>query len=94
MTYRALYHPLVQKEDLPHLDQKTKERIKKAIETRLLQDPLRYGKPLRYSLKSLRSLRVGDYRIIYKIETNAVIILKIGHRKEAYQKVLSRKNII
>ncbi|MEW6607509.1 MAG: type II toxin-antitoxin system mRNA interferase toxin, RelE/StbE family [bacterium] len=46
--------------------------------------------PLRYSLKSLWVLRVGDYRIIYKIEGNTIAILKIGHRKEVYQGILTR----
>ena len=34
-------------------------------------------------------LRVGDYRIIYEIQNDVLIILvlKIGHRKEIYRKL-------
>jgi mRNA interferase RelE/StbE len=30
-------------------------------------------------------LRVGDYRIIYRIETSRVIVVRVAHRREAYQ---------
>ncbi|WP_235044565.1 type II toxin-antitoxin system RelE family toxin [Methylohalobius crimeensis] len=32
-------------------------------------------------------MRVGDYRIIYRIEDNRllVLILKVGHRREVYR---------
>ena len=41
--------------------------IEEAIETKLTEDPVSFGKPLRYSLKGSRRLRVGDYRVIYVI---------------------------
>jgi len=44
-----------------------KARIKKAIEQRLLVAPYEYGMPLRKSLKRYWKLRVGDYRVVYKI---------------------------
>ncbi|HTM64555.1 MAG TPA: type II toxin-antitoxin system RelE/ParE family toxin [Gammaproteobacteria bacterium] len=35
-----------------------------------------YGKPLRYSLKNHRQLRVGDYRVVYRInETESTVII-------------------
>lgn len=44
-------------------------------------DPIDFGKPLRYSLKSHRRLRVGDYRVVYKIDNNTVTIISIKHRR-------------
>ncbi|MEK6826002.1 MAG: type II toxin-antitoxin system RelE/ParE family toxin [Nanoarchaeota archaeon] len=29
-------------------------------------------------------LRVGDYRVIFSIESNVIQILKVGHRKNIY----------
>ena len=51
-------------------------------------DPLKFGLPLRRNLKGLMKLRVGDYRIIYLIEreTVTIYVIKIGHRKEVYDK--------
>ncbi|HLF53851.1 MAG TPA: type II toxin-antitoxin system RelE/ParE family toxin [Candidatus Nanoarchaeia archaeon] len=31
-------------------------------------------------------LRVGDYRVIFSIEGNLIIILKVGHRKHIYDR--------
>ena len=57
------------------------------IEKKLAIDPISFGRPLKYSLKGLRRLRVDDYRIIYKVAENelAIIIVKIAHRKEIYE---------
>ena len=30
-------------------------------------------------------LRVGDYRIIYRVEASHVVIVRVAHRREAYQ---------
>lgn len=30
-------------------------------------------------------LRVGDYRIIYRIEESRVLVVRVAHRREAYQ---------
>jgi len=60
--------------------------IKRAIEERLSIDPIGLGKPLRYSLKGHRRLRVGDYRIVYRIDhtKHIVTIVVIKHRKDVY----------
>ncbi len=72
--------------DIQELDGSDRKIIKKAIEDKLGTDPLKYGLPLRRTLKKFFKLRVGDYRIIYQIEQKEVIVLvvKIGHRREVY----------
>lgn len=92
MAYRLIYHPDILIEDLPKIPKNFQETIRRAIEERLANEPLSYGEPLRQSLKGHRKLRVGDYRVIYRINAKDVIILKIGHRKEVYAKVFSRFN--
>lgn len=51
-------------------------------------DPLCHPniKPLTGPLKGLYRFRAGDYRILYKIASPAktVYVLRIAHRKEAY----------
>jgi mRNA interferase RelE/StbE len=42
------------------LDEKIKNRIKRAIETRLTIAPQQYCEPLKRTLKGYRKLRVGD----------------------------------
>ena len=75
------------KDDLKSIPKSMKAKIKKAIEKKLILNPIEFGKPLQYSLKGLRRLRVEDYRIIYQIEIDrkVVLVVKIGHRKEVYE---------
>jgi len=39
---------------------------------------------LHRSLKDLYKLRVGDYRVIYSVHANMLIIEAVGHRREIY----------
>ena len=61
--------------------------IKKAIEEKLMIDPLKFGLPLRRNLAGLFKLRVGNFRIIYQIKEKEVIVLvvAIGHRRMVYE---------
>lgn len=83
--FQLLYHPDVPRRDLPGLNRDTKARLKAAIENRLAKAPQDYGKPLRGALRALWSLRVGDYRVVYQIEGDAVRILQIANRRDAYE---------
>ncbi len=75
MPYRLRYHPDVKEKDLPKLKRTVQKRIKIAIEQRLLVSPERYSEPLRRTLKGYRKLRVGDYRIVLKLEGEDMLIL-------------------
>ena len=89
MSYSILYHPEVE-EDIRLLDNKHRKIIARAIETRLTTEPQKYGKPLRSSLKGYWKLRVGDIRIIFKIEKKEVQILGIVNRKTVYERITKR----
>ena len=84
--YIIEYLDSVVNNDIPALSLDIRKEIKKAIEKKLTVDPVNYGKPLQYSLKGHRRLRVGDYRVIYRIENEKKIVLvtAISHRKNVY----------
>ncbi len=90
MNFEVVYHDLVVKDDIPSFSKTMKERIKIAIEKKLMTEPDKYGKPLRRSLKGYRKLRVGDYRIIFRIEEKRVKIFLIQHRSTVYDKATTR----
>lgn len=85
--YQIFYKKTVISKDIPVLSQRDKLNIKRAIEEKLTIDPIRFGLPLRHTLKGYRRLRIGNYRVVYKIESNTVIILAIKHRKNIYNKL-------
>jgi mRNA interferase RelE/StbE len=64
------------------------QRIRRAIEQRLMTNPVHFGQSLRQALKGYRKLRVGDYRVIYEIRGAQIRIYAIGHRKDVYEKRL------
>ena len=87
IKYQIRYLEDVIRTHIPNLSSTARILIKRAIEERLTVDPIGFGKPLRYSLKGHRRLRVSDYRIIYRIEpqTNTAIVIAIKHRKDVYE---------
>ena len=70
--------------DIQKLDSVAKKRIKKKIEV-CSKKPLFYAKKLiKSSLGSYR-WRIGNYRIVFDIDGNKIIFLRIGHRREVYK---------
>jgi len=90
VNFDIVYHPDVTEKDIPKLSAFGKDKIKKAIEEKLTIYPEVFGKPLRLSLKGYRKLRVGDHRIIYRIESKKVKIFCIGHRSIVYERANKR----
>lgn len=85
MSYEILYADKVVKNDIPDISGSYRIRVKQAIKKKLTGEPDLYGKPLRKSLNGYFKLRVGDYRIIFRIEGRKVKIFAIAHRKIVYE---------
>lgn len=96
-VFTISYLESVVQEDIPALPNTMRARIKNAIETRLAVDPIGLGKPLRYSFIGHRRIRVGDYRIVFRVDmqNHEVIIVLIKHRKDVYiaRQVFSMQHI-
>ena len=69
-------------DDLDELPDRIRAQIVRKIER--LQDGLHGDiKQLRGTDVAYR-LRMGDYRILFDVESNVIVIRRIRHRKEAY----------
>ena len=76
--------------DLRRLDQQTARRILAFLHDRVgaLDDPRSIGKALKGSrLGEFWNYRVGDYRVIARIEDRAVrvLVVRIGNRRQVYR---------
>lgn len=76
--------------ELGKLDPPQAKRILKFLRERLapLENPRSIGQALQSSrLGEFWKYRVGDYRLICKIEDDRllVLVLRVGHRKEIYR---------
>jgi len=88
MTWKIEIVPSAIKE-LDKLDQQVAKRILRFLHKRVasLKDPRSIGHALKGSkFGEYWRYRVGDYRIITKIEDNIllIIVLRIGHRNQIY----------
>jgi mRNA interferase RelE/StbE len=90
VPFEIKYHPDIKNKDILKFDSVVKERVKKAIETKLLKTPHNYGEPLRRTLKGYWKLRVGDYRVIFRVYEERIFILGIRHRNEVYKNMIER----
>lgn len=94
MTYVLQYHRFVVEKDIPKLDFVYRERISATILSKLTTRPEIYGKPLRSSLFGFRSLRVGSYRVIFRIDKKTVYIYYIEKRDTVYDETRKRLRVI
>ncbi len=90
MNFLIFYHEDVIKKDIPRLSSSVRIIVKKSIEEKLTTYPEHFGKPLRRSLKGYRKLRVGDWRVVFRIEQKRVKIFAICHRSIVYERVPDR----
>jgi mRNA interferase RelE/StbE len=89
MAWKIEFLPQAEK-DLEALDRQTIRRILNFLENRIkpLDDPRTIGEPLKGpELGKYWRYRIGDYRLICKIEDRRllIIIVKVGHRKDVYE---------
>lgn len=85
MAYKLLFDDKIRK-DLKKIDKHWQKKILEAIKTKLQEDPY-IGKKLVGELSSYYRYRVNDYRVIYEIIEDEIIliIIKIKHRKDVYK---------
>ena len=71
---------------LTKIDKKIAEKLTDKVETYLAKDPISRGKRLLYDYKGFYRYRCDDYRVIYEIKNQELVIsvVKVGHRREVY----------
>ena len=83
MAYKIAFKTSVQR-DLKQIDKADARLILEKIESELIekadQVPMLKGK-----FKGLRKYRIGQYRVIFTLLQDTILILRISHRKDAYR---------
>jgi mRNA-degrading endonuclease RelE of RelBE toxin-antitoxin system len=85
-----VYEIEITPEGLRHLNQlpeKVREAALAAILSPIATNPQRLGKQLLGELEGLHSARRGDYRIIYEIFEEEIVVLihRVQHREDMYR---------
>ncbi|MFQ4136030.1 type II toxin-antitoxin system RelE family toxin [Nodosilinea sp. PGN35] len=85
MSYEVLIKPAAQRQ-LKKLPRAVQVDLIALIE-RLAQDPRPPGCKKLKGRQSQYRVRLGDYRVIYSVEEEALIVrvIKVGHRRDIYE---------
>ncbi len=85
MTYQVEFRPAAVRA-LKRVDRPDRDRIRGAIAL-LGEDPRPPGAKARPGRPGLR-VRVGDYRIIYSVDDNVLVVavITLGHRRDVYDR--------
>ena len=70
--------------DLKKIGRNESDRILKKLSSELSLKADQYPE-LQGAFAGLRKYRVGDYRVIYAILDDSVLVVRIQHRKEVYK---------
>ena len=84
MIYKIIFTNRAIK-DLSKIDDSTKDRIGKKLKEFSI-DPLSHARKLSDPVIGQYRFRVGVYRIVFDIEDETIIVLRVGHRKKIYKK--------
>ena len=72
---------------LEMLEKKVKARVKKKLKVlSKYEKPLFFAKKLK-AKKNIFRFRAGDYRIVFRLEGNEIILLMVKHRKDIYGEI-------
>ena len=82
LKVKIFYKESVEK-DLKKFDKKERIRILNRIE-RELSSGIK-GKKLKGEFEGLYSYRIEDYRVVYSLIRDGILVIRIRHRKDVYK---------
>ena len=71
--------------DVRKMEAPTKLHIGKAL-LRFQKDPLKYSEKISDPKLGSYRFRIGDYRVIFELEGEDIVILRVGHRRDIYKR--------
>lgn len=85
MAWQIDFTPAAAKQ-FAKLGREEARRIARFLRERVAPDPKALGGPLKGNLREFWRWRLGDYRILAKIEDDKLLVLvvQIGHRNKVY----------
>jgi mRNA interferase RelE/StbE len=83
LTARLAFKESVEK-DLRRIGRVAAGRVLSAIESDLILHPGKH-KRLTGQFSGLYSFRIGEWRVIYSIQGETILVLRVAHRKNAYR---------
>lgn len=89
MAYKVVYKKSVHR-DLKKLSRAEAGRILDVVDKQLSKKP-ESNPALKGQFAGLRRFRVGDYRVVYALLGNDILVLRIAHRRDVYKTEIERR---
>ena len=70
--------------DISKLQKSVKERVRKSLE-KYAEEPFFHARKMVDSTLGNYRFRIGEYRVLFDIEGDEIVILRVGHRSEVYR---------
>jgi mRNA interferase RelE/StbE len=84
LKYRLVYTQRALK-DIRNLDPQARQRIGQSLK-RFEDDPLKFASKLTdLNIGSYR-FRIGEYRVVFDLEGEEIVVLRVGHRRDIYRR--------
>ncbi len=85
MSYRVEFEPQAIT-DLERIAASTRERILRKINWLALNFDQIFPEALKGDLSDFYKLRIGDYRVLYDLDSlnQTIVVVRAGHRREIY----------
>jgi mRNA interferase RelE/StbE len=83
LKYELLYTKRAAR-DISRLDQATKERLRTTL-VQYAQSPFDYAKKMVDPALGTYRFRIGEYKVIFDVEGNKIVVLRVGHRRKIYR---------
>jgi mRNA interferase RelE/StbE len=84
VAYRLLFTRRAAR-DLEALEPDARRRIGEALK-RYRQEPLRFARRMAHPTLGSYRFRTGDYRVIFDMEGEEIVVLRVGHRSRIYRR--------
>lgn len=86
MTWQIEFTPVAAKQ-LKKIGPENGRRITKFLQDIISNDPRQQGKALKGALREFWRYRIGDFRVLVRIEEErlVVLIIRVGHRRQIYR---------
>lgn len=84
MVYRLVFTQRAVR-DLETLDPQARRRIGQAL-ARYQQMPLQFARQMAAPSLGDYRFRIGDYRVIFDLDGDAIVVLRVGHRSQIYRR--------
>lgn len=81
---RALVYTQRATKDIDKLDPHIKKRIGRTL-LRYAEDPMKHASRLSDAKLGTYRFRIGDYRVIFDLEEDDIVVLRVGHRSTIYR---------